>query len=774
MRHGAQAMPTIRGCFSLCRHRPQNGIDRFSWMTMRKNIFFMLLAFLGIAATAKAQERVIFKEDFKANHNGWALKDDENAFSVVDGGRYQLESRRPDGLMVCLLEELPLHASQDFTIQTKLTQKFGSAQDGFGFAWGAADESNFFAFNINAAGQYRVIRYHESSLEELRPFTQTTGVIKPSGQVNELTLRNVSGMMSFYVNDQFIYSMPNRAFMGSKAGYVLYGKMAVEVSSLEVLELQAMPEIFAEGFDDNTREWVKTKEDSSFCAMGKGRMRMKQIKGQAQTFKLREILINPERDFEIEAQMKQVSGGQDVGYGIAWAMNDGKSGYEYLIRSLGSFTVRKLDNGTPKTLVDWTPSNQMLHLRGTPNKLVIRKTGARYNFYLNDIWMAELPYNVLVGQSLGFALEGENLIELDYLAVREGQKSYVPQPPVVTLITPQGDDITIDAKAIQFKAGIKSDSKLNGVKLMVNDEQVQIQARRDPEGKYDLLIDQELALVSGFNDIRLSAKNEDGLIQKFGMRIAVKTPEQPVKRLGTDYALFIGTDNYDEWGDLTNPVNDCRIIAQELETNYGFNTELLIDMPRAEMLKKLKEYAKKTYADGDQLLIFIAGHGKFDELFGEGYVVCTDSKKEDEGNDTYVAHSNLRTIVNAIPCKHTFLMMDVCFGGTIDPFIASSGHRGDNGTDKELTQTEFIKRKLQFKTRRYLTSGGKEYVPDGVPGNHSPFARKFLDALRNYGGHDRIMTLAEMILYFERLIPEPRFGEFGANEPGSDFLFIAR
>jgi len=36
------------------------------------------------------------------------------------------------------------------------------------------------------------------------------------------------------------------------------------------------------------------------------------------------------------------------------------------------------------------------------------------------------------------------------------------------------------------------------------------------------------------------------------------------------------------------------------------------------------------------------------------------------------------------------------------------------------------------------------------------------------------MTLAELVLYFERLIPEPRFGEFGANEPGSDFLFIAR
>jgi Caspase domain len=726
----------------------------------------------------RAQERVIFKDDFKDNHHGWAALDDETVHAEVVDGSYNLENRIPDAVAVFLLEELPLNASQDFTIQTKLTQKFGGRENGFGFAWGASDDSSYYAFHINAAGQYRVVKSLKGAIETLKPFTQTTGLLKTEG-LNELTLRNVAGMMSFYINDQFVWSMPNRNFMGNRAGYVLSGKMEVTVASVEVLELQTMPEIFAETFDDNSRGWVVTAADSAYCMMGKGRMRMKFQKGATRTHKLREVLINPERDFEIEAHLKQVTGSQELGYGIGWAMADDKNGYSFLIRSLGSFLVRKIENGVSKTLVDWTPSNQALFQRGTPNKLVIRKTGLRYNFYLNDIWIAEIPFATMPGQQVGFVLDGENLIEMDYLAVREGQKSYVPQPPVVTLITPQGDDITVDAKSIQFKAGIKSDSKLNGVKLLVNDEQVQIQAKRDAEGKYDILIDQELTLKPGFNDIRLMAKNDDGLIQRFALRIAAKTGDgSPVKRNGTDYALFIATDNYGQWSHLVNPVNDCRTIAQELETNYGFNTEIVIDGTRNDILKKLKEYARKVYADGDQLLIFIAGHGKFDDLFGEGYLVCTDSEKEDEGNNTYVAHSNLRTIANAIPCKHTLLMMDVCFGGTIDPFIATGGgHRGGDVADgggKELTQTDFISRKLAFKTRRYLTSGGKEYVPDGVPGNHSPYARKFLDALRNYGGHDRIMTLAELVLYFERLIPEPRFGEFGANEPGSDFLFIAR
>ncbi|MBZ4171027.1 hypothetical protein JYG45_24325, partial [Escherichia fergusonii] len=74
----------------------------------------------------------------------------------------------------------------------------------------------------------------------------------------------------------------------------------------------------------------------------------------------------------------------------------------------------------------------------------------------------------------------------------------------------------------------------------------------------------------------------------------------------------------------------------------------------------------------------------------------------------------------------------------------------------------------------YLTSGGKEYVPDGRPGQHSPFARKFLEALSTYGGADRILTYKEILGVVESVIPEPRYGEFGDNQPGSDFIFIGR
>lgn len=114
--------------------------------------------------------------------------------------------------------------------------------------------------------------------------------------------------------------------------------------------------------------------------------------------------------------------------------------------------------------------------------------------------------------------------------------------------------------------------------------------------------------------------------------------------------------------------------------------------------------------------------------------------------------------------------MDACFSGTFDPIIAQ---RGDESTT-QTNRDEFINRKLKYKTRLYITSGGKEYVPDGSQNSHSPFARSFLTAIRSFGGSDNILTFNEIITYIEKTKPEPRYGEFGNNEPGSDFLFISQ
>jgi len=49
-----------------------------------------------------------------------------------------------------------------------------------------------------------------------------------------------------------------------------------------------------------------------------------------------------------------------------------------------------------------------------------------------------------------------------------------------------------------------------------------------------------------------------------------------------------------------------------------------------------------------------------------------------------------------------------------------------------------------------------------------------LEALKTQGGPDRILILDEIKMNMERLPTTPRFGEFGSNENGSDFVFVAK
>jgi uncharacterized caspase-like protein len=249
-------------------------------------------------------------------------------------------------------------------------------------------------------------------------------------------------------------------------------------------------------------------------------------------------------------------------------------------------------------------------------------------------------------------------------------------------------------------------------------------------------------------------------------------PKQIAARTGKDHALLFATDEYDHWPRLNNPIDDARAIADELKNYYGFETEVLENRKKDEILATLLRYKReKKYSDDDQLFIFFSGHGAFSEEFKEGYVIAKDSGEKDELGETYIAHSQLRRVVDFIPCKHILLVLDACFSGTIDEFVAR--HKG-NDEYADSTNYEFIERKMQFRTRQFLTSGGKEYVPDGRPGQHSPFVRKLLEALRSYGGKYGVLTLSGVVSYMERVTPEPRRGEWGGNEPGSDFIFVAK
>ena len=354
---------------------------------------------------------------------------------------------------------------------------------------------------------------------------------------------------------------------------------------------------------------------------------------------------------------------------------------------------------------------------------------------------------------------------LNILAVNNPRAAATGPPPEIEIIQPkllqEGDTIKLTEPEYVVKGKVSSQSGV--FLLLVAGSEVSV----GPDGNFSHKV--KLHYWDNIITVKAIDNNKTAAEMSFDLHRPFRGEESEYTRRGSDFALIIATNEYDEISDLTNPVFDAQTIEKELTDNYNFNVQTLYNPTQNELYTALRSYNKKTFSEHDQLFIFIAGHGEYDDVFQEGYLVVKDSKKNDEVKTSYISHSNLRTIVNNIQCDHILLMMDVCFGGTFDPIIARRGEEGYQAVNRD----EFIYRKLQYKTRLYITSGGKEYVPDGRPGSHSPFARRFIEALRGYGGADKVLTLNEIGSFIEKVTPEPRRGEFGDNEPGSDFLFVS-
>ncbi len=274
----------------------------------------------------------------------------------------------------------------------------------------------------------------------------------------------------------------------------------------------------------------------------------------------------------------------------------------------------------------------------------------------------------------------------------------------------------------------------------------------------------EVQLTRGDNPIHITARDTLGNVSE--KKITVYHSQYV--REGKDYALLFAVEDYDDWPELHNPVSDAESIQRDLEGLYGFQTELIKNPTRAGIFETFRRYAEMDYTDADQLFIFFAGHGYFDETFRGGYLVARDTKKPKDDTEmlSYVSHSVIRDIIDRMSCKHILLVLDTCYSGTFDRLIAMRGRA--EALSERLTETD-IQRKFQYTTRWYLTSGGNEIVYDD-----SPFVHQLLEALRSKGGIDNILTKDEILSYVQKLVsPKPCASGFGIDEPGSDFLFFA-
>jgi len=346
--------------------------------------------------------------------------------------------------------------------------------------------------------------------------------------------------------------------------------------------------------------------------------------------------------------------------------------------------------------------------------------------------------------------------------------------PIIIWESPRIEQTFSQVNSLDIEFMVNSEVPLKNVKMVLGDGTT-IMAEKPvvlESNELSRKVKQHLTLFNGQNSIEVVVENVNGgamsssrfvLVGKDAIANAVDINRK-------DMALIFATNSYDDLNNLVNPIEDSNDIAEILRTKFGFVTEVILNPTHEEIYEKISEYNAKRFNPQDQLLVFFAGHGIYDENLSEGFVAARNSLANDKGRSTYIPHSILRQRLDNIKCEHIFLVMDVCFGGTLDPEFAKN-RSTENG---DTSDTDLLIRKLSQKTRKFLTSGSKEYVSDGVPGKHSPFASLFIQALKESGGKgNRIMTLYDLYPYFQRMKTQPRFGKFSEkDESTSDFVFV--
>jgi hypothetical protein len=201
-------------------------------------------------------------------------------------------------------------------------------------------------------------------------------------------------------------------------------------------------------------------------------------------------------------------------------------------------------------------------------------------------------------------------------------------------------------------------------------------------------------------------------------------PGQTASTAGAPYyALVIGNDDYAFLPKLTTAVKDARSVAYVLRSSYGFQTRLLVNASRSQIVAALSDYRRELGSDAS-LLVYYAGHGYRDGKADRAYWLPVDAAPEDLTNR--VVADEVTAGIRLIPARHVLVASDSCYSGTL---AGGLGVSPASPSERE----QFLQRMAAGRSRTLMATGGDAPVADGG-GGHSVFAAALLRGLREMSG----------------------------------------
>lgn len=356
----------------------------------------------------------------------------------------------------------------------------------------------------------------------------------------------------------------------------------------------------------------------------------------------------------------------------------------------------------------------------------------------------------------------------EYQRAEAARQEVEAEPPPEAAVEVAGPTIQILQPEAPIQRGIqvtRSTIPLEGDVLLVG----RVEA---PGGLYVLTIDDReapveanglfrtpLPAVRGEREITLVAIDRQGKKAQRTLVVAgpaTQPPPVPAPapvpdvEFGRFHALVIGNNDYRALPDLKTATRDAEAVASLLGERYGFEVRLLRNATRYDILSALNDLRGKLDAR-DNLLIYYAGHGELDRVNNRGHWLPVDAEPGSSAN--WISNVAITDVLNAMSSNHVLVVADSCYSGAL---ARSSMARLEAGmTDR--ARSAWIKTMVEKRSRTALTSGGLEPVLDSGGGQHSIFARVFLEVL------ERNQTVLEGQALFQEVSARVTWAAQGAR-----------
>jgi hypothetical protein len=233
---------------------------------------------------------------------------------------------------------------------------------------------------------------------------------------------------------------------------------------------------------------------------------------------------------------------------------------------------------------------------------------------------------------------------------------------------------------------------------------------------------------------------------------------------GIYYALIIGINSYSDpqINELDYAIRDAEKFYNTITIKYSFdpaNVRFLKNATYENIIDALDYYAK-IIQPADNFLIFYAGHGVWNASSEIGFWLPNDAQRNSTRN--WFRNSVLRDYLREIKSKHTLLISDACFGGSILK------------TRNAFPDAPLAINKLyELPSRKAMTSGTLTEVPD-----QSAFLKYLVDRLQN--NFEKYLSSEQLFSNFRMAVINnskvlPQFGVIqDVGDEGGDFIFILR